>query len=127
MVNKIIAWIVVAITFVIWRLGYGYIDGLGPDSAMMGAVVMMVITGYMMSRSDVPEGDMMTTIMESMKGFMMNIVWLTLAVVVMDIAMGLINGGGFDPMAVLNTVQFAVVSIVTSALMFSAIGAAMKD
>ena len=65
MVNKIIAWIVVAITFVIWRLGYGYIDGLGPDSAMMGAVVMMVITGYMMSRSDVPEGDMMTTIMEN--------------------------------------------------------------
>jgi len=127
MVNKIIAWIVVAVTFIIWRFGYSYVDGLGADSAMMGAMAMMVITGYMMSRSAVPEGDMLTTIMDSMKGFMMNIVWLTFAVVVMDIAMGLIGGGGFDPMAIMNAVQFAVVSIVTSALMFSAIGAAMKD
>jgi len=127
MVNKIIAWIVVAVTFIIWRLGYGYVDGLGPDSAMMGAMSLMVITGYIMSRSDVPEGDMMTTIMGSMTGFMMNILWLTIAVVVMDIVMGFIGGGGFNVTAIINAVQFSVISIVTSALAFSAIGAAMKD
>ncbi len=127
MVNKIIAWIVVAITLVIWRLGYGYIDSLSSNSAMMGALALLALTGYMMSRMDVPEGDMVGTIMSSMTGFMMNIVMLSVAVVVMDIVMGLIGGSGFDPMAVVNTAIFALVSVATSALVFSGINAGMKD
>jgi hypothetical protein len=127
MVNKIIAWIVVAVAIIIWRFGYGYIDGLEEQSAMMGALAMFLITGYMMGRMDVPEGDMMTTIMDSMKGFLMNIVWLTFAVVVMDVAMGLIKGGAFDPMNIVNAAIFSVVAVATSALVFSSLNAAMKD
>ncbi len=126
MVNKIIAWIVVGVTFVIWMYGYGYIDSLGPDSGMMGALTLMVIVAYMMGRSPVPEGDMMTTIIESMKSFLMNIVWLTLAVLVFEAVMMAI-GGGFDPMRLMNAAIFTIITTATSALTISAIGAAMKD
>ncbi len=126
MVNKIIAWVVVAVTFVIWTYGYGYINSLSAEDGLMGALTLMVIVAYMMGRSPVPEGDMMTTIMESMKGFLMNVVWLTVAVLVFEAVMMAI-GGGFDPMALVNAAIFTIITTATSALTFSAIGAAMKD
>ncbi len=126
MVNKIIAWIVVGVTFVIWMYGYGYIDSLGADSGMMGALTLLVIVAYMMGRSPVPDGNMITTIIESMKGFLMNIVWLTLAVLVFEAVMMAI-GGGFDPTSLMNAAIFSIITTATSALTISAVGAAMKD
>lgn len=126
MVNKIIAWVVVGVTFVIWMYGYGYIDSLSEDSGMMPALTLMVIVAYMMGRSAVPEGDMVTTIMESMKGFLMNIVWLTVAVLVFEAIMMAI-GGGFDLMGLVNAAIFTIISTATTALTISAVSAAMKD
>ncbi len=126
MINKIIAWVVVGVTFVIWMYGYGYIDGLSAESGMMGALLLNVIVAYMIGRSPVPDGDLITTIMESMKGFLMNIVWLTVAVLVFEAIMMAI-GGAFDPMGLVNAAIFTIITTATSALTFSAIGAAMKD
>lgn len=125
MVNKIIAWVVVGITFVIWSFAFDYIDGLSDESGLMPAMILMVITAYIMLRSDTPEGDMMTTIIDSMKGFMMSVVFVTVAVLVYDVIMMGI-GGAFDVMGLVNTAIFSVVSLVTSALVFSAVGAAHK-
>lgn len=126
MVNKIIAWVVVGLTYVIWVYGFGYIDSFGPESGMMPALIIMALVVYMMGRSPVPEGNMVTTIIESMKGFLMNIVWLTVAGLIYNVVMMAI-GGGFDPMRLVYVAIFTIISAATSALTISAIGAAMKD
>lgn len=126
MVNKSIAWLVVSATFIFWIYGYNLVDTLTDDDSMMGALIFMVIVAYMMGRSPVPDGNTMTTIIESMKGFLVNIVWLTVATLVFE-AFLMVVEGGFDPMRLVHATIFMFTTLVTSALMFSAIGAAMKD
>ncbi len=126
MVNKIISWIIVAITLVIWRFGFEYVGTFAKEGAMQGSIALMVFVAYMMSRKPVPEGDMFTTIVESMKGFLMNHVWLAGAVVVYTAIMAFAHGA-FSVQGLVYAAIFSVVATVTSSLTFSAIGAAMKD
>ncbi len=128
MVNKLLGWAVVGVMFIVYGYAYNYIDTavITEMDATRPALMMFILVAYIMGRSAVPEGNLVTTIVESIKDNLMNILWLTLAVVVYRIIATLI-GGDFSVDMIVSAATVGVLSTTAAVLVMSAVNAAMKD
>ena len=126
MVNKLVASVVLGVTFIIWGLGNAWI--LKQTPALAGtAVYTTTLALFILLRGQAPAAsDIVGSLVESVKAILWYIVWVGIAGVIYVLFNQLYHGGSVDVMALVWSVINTAVIFVTAALVYGALHAVMK-